>query len=460
MNLAAVLEARASDEVAFLVGDRSFTHAEVHDGAARMASLLVELGVCRGDRVLIVLPDGIEFVWAFLGAIRLGAIAVPVNPRLPAADHAALAADADPRVVIGEDDAERLEARLAAYRSHPPVAVDARDPAYAQYTSGTTGQPKGALHGHGDPLVYFDAFARGAIAVTRNDVVLSVSKLYFAYGLGNALFFPLLSGCRAVLHAPHPQPDAIAALIDRHGVTVLFAVPTFYAHLVAGGAAPSTLRVAVSAGEPLIPELAARARALLGCPILDGIGSTEVGQTFASNTLDRWRDGSVGRALPPYRIRVQDGELWVAGPTVLLGYLGPSTPPPTMDGEWLSTGDRAEIDDEGDLVLRGRADDMELVAGMCVSPLEVEAVLLRHPAVAEVAVAGAIDAAGASALHAFAVLAPGGSVNEAELLAWGRADLAPFKVPRTVTFVDALPRTPTGKLRRFALRRQAHGGVS
>jgi len=224
----------------------------------------------------------------------------------------------------------------------------------------------------------------------------------------------------------------------------------------------------VSAGEALTPALATRSRALLGCPVLDGLGSTEVGQTFASNTLAVQRDGTVGRALPPYRVRVLDpagadlppgqvGALWVAGPTLPLGYLGRPADP----GEWLHTGDLASVDPDGFVHLRGRADDVELVGGISVSPQEIEAVLSRHPAVNEVAVAGVVGADGASRLQAFVVPAPEAppaDAFEAELVALARAELAPFMVPRAVAFVDALPRTPTGKLRRFVLRAGAWAG--
>jgi 4-hydroxybenzoate adenylyltransferase len=457
-NLAALMEAAAAEggwagEVAFVAGDRSVTHAEVHDGAARVGSLLLRAGVGRGDRVVIALPDGVELVWAFLGALRIGAVSVPVTPRITEADHRAAAAGAaavvctadlagrfEATVLLGEE----LEAASAALRPAPAADVTAEDGAYAQFTSGTTGAPKEARHGHAHPPVYVEAFARPAIGIRPTDVLLSVSKLYFAYGLGNSLFFPLLTGCRAVLHAGHPHPDDIAGLVARHQATVLFSVPTFYAHLVAGGrsADMASVRVAVSAGEALGVELAARARAFLGCPILDGLGSTEVGQTFASNTLAEWRDGTVGRALPPYRVDVRDGVLWVAGPTLPLGHAG----------EWLCTGDRAVVDSEGFVHLQGRVDDIEQVGGISVSPLEVEAVLSRHPAVTEVAVASVVDAQGASRLEAFVVAAPGAVDLEAALVTMARAELAPFKVPRAVTFVDALPRTPTGKLRRFVLR--------
>ncbi len=476
-NLAGVMEARATvggwaGEVAFVAGDRTFTHAEVHDGAARTGSLLADRGVGRGDRVLIALPDGPELVWAFLGAVRLGAVAVPVNPRLTAADHAAAATAAGAVLVVCEAAlaerfdgrpvviGERLGATIAGYPPCAPAAVDAGAPAYAQYTSGTTGAPKAAVHAHGHPLVYADAFAGPAVRLARADVVLSVSKLYFAYGLGNTLFFPLLTGCRAVLHAAHPRPDDVAALVGQHGVTVLFGVPTFFAQLVAAANGPlPSLRVAVSAGEPLTPALAARVRATLGCPVLDGLGSTEVGQTFASNTLDRWEDATVGRSLPPYRVRVVDGSgadvpaggvgaLWVAGPTLPVGYLGGPAPAP---GEWLATGDLATLDEDGTVRLQGRSDDIEQVGGISVSPLEVEAVLSRHPAVTEVAVAGVVGPRGGSQLVAF-VVGPPRATLDAELLALARAELAPFKVPRRVVHLAALPRTATGKLQRFALR--------
>ena len=487
MNLAAVLEAAGAErgglgDVAFLVGERAFTHGAVHDGAARTATVLAAAGAGRGDRVLVAVPDGIEFVWAFLGAVRLGAIAVPVNPGVTLDDHRQMLEVSGARVVVaGAELAARFEGRarvvvaeglehdLAGVPPCPAIAVDAGDAAYAQFTSGTTGAPKAAVHRHADPRVYFDAFARPAAAIGAGDTLLSVSKMFFAYGLGNSLFFTLFAGCRAVLQRGHPRPEEVAALARRHGVTVLFSVPTFYARLVGGeeGGGWPSLRAAVSAGEALTPALAERIRASLGCPVLDGLGSTEVGQTFVSNTLEHQRDGTVGRALPPYQVAVRDGDgsdlspgemgaLWVRGPTVLLEYLDrPDATAAAKRGEWLVTGDRAVIERDGFVHHHGRVDDIEIVGGINVGPLEIEGVLSRHPAVTEVAVVAVRDELGGSRLEAFVVpVAGAGPADDlaAELVGLARAQLAAYKVPRAVRFVDALPRTPTGKLRRFVLR--------
>ncbi|HEV2070743.1 MAG TPA: AMP-binding protein, partial [Acidimicrobiales bacterium] len=282
------------------------------------------------------------------------------------------------------------------------------------------------------------------------------------------------AGCRAVLHPGPPDADTIADLVRRRGVTVLYSVPTFYARLVAGGRPEGfrSLRVAVSAGEPLVVALAERARRLLGCPVLDGIGSTEVGQTFASNSLEWWRDGTVGHALAPYQVAVRDdegndvptgdiGSLEVQGPTLLIEYLNkPEATAAVRRGDWLRTGDRASLDAEGFLHLHGRNDDIELVGGINVAPHEIEELLSTHPGVTEVAVAAVRDADGASSLGAFVVPAGDTESHDAvagELRALARSCLAPYKVPKTVTFVSALPRTPTGKLRRFMLRSGAWG---
>ncbi len=471
-NLAASLARLAErsgwwDRPAFLEGGQVLTHGQVHEGAARVAGALRRAGAGPGERVLIALPDSRWFVWSFLGAVRLGALAVPVNPGLGGDDHAFLAADTEPAVVVcGEELSARFRRRAAVLvpgealvgEAAPAHPVGGEDAAYAQYTSGTTGRPKAAVHRHADPGRYHEAMAVGALHMTAGDVVVSVSKAYFAYGLGNTVFFPLLSGASAVLWADKPTPDGLEALVRAHRPSLLFAVPSFYALLVAR-ADPTpfaSLRAAVSAGETLTPALLERAERFLGCPVLDGLGSTEVGQTFVSNTLERRRPGSVGVVLPGYEVKVQDGTLWVKGSSVMKEYWRqPEATAEVMEGGYLRTGDRARLDGEGFVWHEGRNDDMEMVGGIKVSPIEVEAVLGSHPGVGEVAVAAVPDELGATRLRAFVVPVPGRPPPDGladELVELARSRLAPFKVPRSVTLVERLPRTPTGKLQRFALR--------
>lgn len=491
-NLAHLLAGRADeqgwhDRPAFHAGDRTYTHGQLHGDVARAAGVLSTAGVRPGDHVLLALPDTIEFVWAFLGTVRLGAVAVLVNPLLGPDEHAYMLADSAPSLAVCP---EELAPRFAAARalcapelvskmrdarpvpSHP-VAPDT--PAYAQYTSGTTGRPKAALHGHTDPAAFYEAMGVHALALTPDDVLLSVSKAFFAYGFGNTVIFPLFAGASAVLWADRPTPAGLVELVRQHRPTVLFAVPTFYAKLLedATPEAFGRLRAAVSAGEALLPALADRAEARLGCPILDGLGSTEVGQTFVSNTLERRRAGTIGVVLPPYEVAVRDhdgrplaagaqGVLHVRGPSVLREYLNQpeATAAVLVDG-WLRTGDLVRLDEDGFLRHDGRADDMEMVGGITMSPYEVEQLLATHAAVSEVAVAAVREPNGASVLRAFVVPVSGRTGSgalERELQGLARAHLAPYKVPRSVEFVAALPRTATGKLRRYVLRQGATYG--
>ena len=488
-NLAQSLADRAAgrgwnDRPAFRAGDRTVTHGDVHDGAARAAGVLRAAGVRPGDRVLVALPDTIEFVWVFLGTVRLGAVAVLVNPLLSADEHAYMLADSAPTLVVCTDELAPRFAAAPVLRSRelepkmrdarPAVSVPAHPAeadtlAYAQYTSGTTGRPKAALHGHADPAVFYQAMGVHALRLRPDDVLLSVSKAFFAYGLGNTVIFPLFVGASAVLWEPRPTPADVSELARRHQPTVLFAVPTFYAKLLdEGDREPfGCLRTAVSAGEALVPALADRAESWLGCPVLDGLGSTEVGQTFVSNTLDHRRAGSIGVALPPYEVEVRDeegrplpagaqGVLYVRGPSVLRAYLNKpeATAEAFVDG-WLRTGDLVRLDEDGFLHHGGRADDMEMVGGITMSPYEVEQLLATHPAVSEVAVAAVRERNGASVLRAFVVTAAGhrdADGLEGELRDLARQHLARYKVPRSVRVLPALPRTATGKLRRYVLR--------
>ncbi|WP_329220386.1 benzoate-CoA ligase family protein [Streptomyces sp. NBC_01485] len=489
-NLAAYLDDLAgrrgwTGRVAFHQGHQGWTHGEVHALGARAAGVLAGYGVRPGDRVLIALPDGIAWVAAFLGVARLGAVAVLVNPELPAAEHAFMAEDTDAvlcltgpwmedrfagRARLGADQFLALAPATDPAPAHP---VDADTPLYVQYTSGTTGRPKGVVHTHGDPKTYHDLIGRRLLGITEDDVTLSVSKLYFAYGFGNAFVFPLFSGSSAVLVDRRPSPAAVDELVARHRVTLFYSVPSAYAALVTDrgsghGACFASVRVAVSAGEGLPDGLGERVGELLGAPVLEQIGSTEAGHAFCANSLGHNHPGTVGRPVPGFEVELRDraghpvpdgeeGELWVRGPSVTSGYLNrPEETARTLVGGWLATHDRARREPDGAYRHLGRTDDMEMVGGITVSPLEVEAVLRTHPAVREVAVAAVTDGQGSSRLRAFVVPAgtpPDGLADD--LAALARDRLAAFKVPRSVSFVPSLPRTSTGKLRRHLVRQGA-----
>ncbi|MFJ4938975.1 AMP-binding protein [Streptomyces pseudovenezuelae] len=487
VQLADLAERRGwTDRPAFHQGHRAWTHGEVHALAARAATVLAAHGTGPGDRVVLALPDGIAWVAAFLAVARLGAVAVLVNPELPATDHAFMAGDADAALGVtgpGLEDrfaerprlgADQLLALAACAGPAPAHPVDAHTPLYVQYTSGTTGRPKGVVHTHGDPKAYHDLIGRRLLRVTADDVTLSVSKLYFAYGFGNAFVFPLFSGSSAVLVDRRPTPAAVDELVVRYRVTLLYSVPSAYAALVADRgsgheACFASVRAAVSAGEGLPEELGRRVTQVLGAPVLEQIGSTEAGHAFCANSFDHNHPGTVGRPVPGFEVELRDpaghlvpdgveGELWVRGPTVTPGYLDlPEETGRTLVGGWLATHDRAVREPDGSYRHLGRADDMEMVGGITVSPLEVEAVLRAHPAVREVAVVTVVDGSGAGRLRAFVVPVapvPDGSLQE-DLLRLAREELAAFKVPRSVSLVPSLPRTPTGKLRRHLVRRGA-----
>ncbi|MFD4503325.1 AMP-binding protein [Streptomyces sp. NPDC058457] len=471
---------------AFHQGHRAWTHGEVHDLGARAATVLAAQEVAPGDRVVLALPDSIAWVVAFLAVARLGAVAVLVNPELPAADHAFMAADTEAvlcltgpgledrftgRARLGADDLLALAPAAEPAPAHP---VDADSPLYVQYTSGTTGRPKGVVHTHAHPAAYHDLIGRQLLGITPDDVTLSVSKLYFAYGFGNAFVFPLFSGSSAVLVDRRPAPAAVDELVARHRVTLLYSVPSAYAALVADRgtghrACFASVRAAVSAGEGLPDGLGERVGELLGAPVLEQIGSTEAGHAFCANSLDHDHPGTVGRPVPGFEVELRDrdgrpvpdgaeGELWVRGPTVTTGYLNrPEETARTLVGGWLATHDRAVREPDGAYRHLGRTDDLEMVGGITVSPLEVEAVLRTHPAVREVAVAAVPDATGTGRLRAFVVptATPAPAGLQEELLALAREHLAAFKVPRSVSLLPSLPRTPTGKLRRHLVRRGA-----
>jgi len=465
---------------AFHVADTTTTHGQVHGLAARLAGVLADRGIAVGSRVLIAGPDGAEWVALFLAIGRVGAVSILVNPALAADEQAAVVEQARPDLVVVGTPQEVFGGRravstdeLGAEARRAPataaVPVDGSAPLYVQYSSGTTGPPKGAVHRHRDLAAHHRAVGREVLHIAADDVSLSMSKLYFAYGFGNSLIYPLLSGSAAVLLPGRPTPQLVEEAAARHHVTVLHGVPSGLANLVAeaGAAAFEHVRVAVSAGEGLPSLIGRRTSELVGAPVLDELGSTEVGGAFCSNRVDDNVEGTVGRPLAGFQIVVRnrtgrslddgvEGRLRVRGPTLPVEYLDrPDATADAMSDGWLVTNDTGYRRADGRFVHTGRADDVELVGGVNVAPSEVEAVLARHAAVREVAVAAVPNARGATKLRAY-VVATGADHDagtlEAELIALAGDRLTATKVPRTVSEVDALPRTASGKLRRHVVR--------
>jgi len=395
-NLAVDLAARAYarrwlDRPLYYAGDAVFSHGEVHDAGARASGALQAAGVRTGDRVLIALPDSIGFVTAFLGTLRLGAVAIFAGPEQSESEHVSLVRDARPRAVVcGVELAARFpsmcvltddDLAAASDVTPEPVLVPSDASAYVQYTSGTTGKPKGAVHRHSDAHVYFQAMALGTLGLHSGDITFSLSKACSPFGLGATVLFPMLSGGAAVLWPDVPSVSGALRQARRHRPTVLFTGPTRYARLVgeprrnAVRTAFTSLRVAVSAGETLLPSLADRVEEVLGCPVLDGLGSTEVGHTFISNTMARRRRGVLGVVLDPYEIEVrvesgricpaEPGALYVRGPSVMKKYLGkPNETAEVLSPDgWLRTGDLVQVDGEGFVHHHGRIRNRVTVAG-------------------------------------------------------------------------------------------------
>ncbi|MFD1833177.1 class I adenylate-forming enzyme family protein [Streptomyces desertarenae] len=488
-NLVELLELTARERgwlerPAYLVGDRAYRFEDVYRGAARAAAGLLERGVRAGDRVLIALPDGIEFVWAFLGALRAGIVAVPVNTMLHPRETARAAGIAEPALVVSAPEAagdfpfpavpfEELPADPDGLGAdHAPCTAGTA--AFAAFTSGTTGGPKLCFHTHGDPPV-LDAAAGSAIGVRGDDVSYSVPRMNFAYGLGNSLFFPLLRGGATVLTPQRLSPGESLAVLERHGVSVFYSQPTFLAHLLGHPDAPRVLgglRRAVVAGEVLPESLERRLREHLGERLVNVYGTTEIGHAVLANVPGEQKEFTLGRALPPYRVRVVDeagqpvpagveGRLEVSGPTIGPGVArGGREPARLAPGEWFTTSDAAVVDAEGYVRVHGRLDDVEIVGGVNVHPAEVEDLLLEHAAVEEAAVCSVRQDTGGTVLRAFVVLRDGvgeeerGAVRD-ELLAAARTGLTWYKVPKDVVFTTELPRNPTGKLLRRSVRAMA-----
>ena len=502
--LARNLAAGRKDKPAYIDARGVLTYGRLADRAARFSAALRGLGVRREERVLIALTDTIDWPTAFLGCLKAGVIAVPVNTLLTEEDYRFMLADSRAKclvvsevlfpkfekliaespdldhVVVSGEVPQKLDAKgyrlfedlIGADEPEPYTAPTvADDMAFWLYTSGSTGKPKGAVHCHASLKLTADLYGTPIVGLKETDVVHSVAKLFFAYGLGNAMTFPLSVGATTVLNPERPTPDGVAALLRKHPVTVFFGVPTFYAAFLNSPAAPAKselkLRRCQSAGEALPEEVAKNFLARYGVEISDGLGTTEMLHIFLTNWPGANKYGTTGKCVPGYEIKLigedgepvkqgEMGELHVRGPTSALMYWNNREKSrDTFRGEWTRCGDKYIEDADGFYICCGRADDMLKVSGMYVSPFEVEAALSSHPDVLEAAVVGWNDEQKLIKPRAFVVLKQPDKASDA--LAQALQDhvkqkLAPFKYPRWIEFRTELPKTATGKIQRFKLR--------
>ena len=496
-----VAEGRGGAPAFVLAGqDRVLSYGDVQELANRTGNALLELGVEPETRVLMICLDAPEFLGTFWGAIKIGAVPIPANTLLRAADYRYFLQDSRARVAVVsapllgevgpaleretralrhvlvagaspgrflsyEDRVAKASATLVAAPTHRDEA------AFWLYSSGSTGFPKGAVHLHHDMVVCAETYARQVLGMEAGDRVFSAAKLFFAYGLGNAGYFPMGVGAQSVLFAGRPTPEGVLEILTRHRPTLFFGVPTLYAGMLNVKALErydlTSLRLCVSAGEALPPELYKRWRERFGVELLDGIGTTEILHIFLSNRPGAERPGSTGVPVPGYEAAVVDdegrpvppgeiGNLRVRGDSTMAFYWNQhEKTKDSLLGHWIHTGDKYYQDPDGYFWFCGRADDMLKVGGIWVSPVEVEATLVGHPAVLEAAVVGKEDADRLVKPQAFVVLkdpapAPPGLADE--LRAFVKDRIAPYKSPRWIEFVPELPKTATGKIQRFKLR--------
>src|SRR3989441_875631 len=495
------------DRMAILCGDESVTYGELADRSNRLANGLRALGVRREERVLLLLLDTPAFAYSFFGAQKIGAVPIPTNTLLKSQDYRYMLNDSRARVAIVS---EPLMPQLAAiHRDHlpnlqhvviggpqtagaigfeqllaasPTLEIENTskdDAAFWLYSSGTTGFPKGAVHLHHDIAFTVACYAQGILGMTAADRTFSVAKLFFAYGLGNALTFPFAVGATTILWPGPPTPPNVYGQIEQQKPTLFFSVPTNYGQLLAhkrDGADfdLSSIRQAVSAGEALPKALYERFRDRFGVEILDGIGSTEILHIFISNRSGRARPGSAGELVPGYEARIVDeighdvsdgtvGNLMIKGDSTCAYYWNKhERTKDTIEGHWIRTGDKFSRDADGYYWYAGRADDMLKVGGIWVSPVEIENTLVEHAAVQEAGVIGRRDADDLEKPMAYVVLAAGQQPSAElarELQDFVRSKIAEYKRPRWIEFVEALPKTATGKTQRFKLRQAASEAV-
>jgi benzoate-CoA ligase family protein len=493
------------DKVAFECGDEKVTYGQLLERVNRLGSALKKLGVRAEERVALLLLDTPEFAYGFFGAIKIGAVAVPMNTMVQPSEWEYMLNDCRARVAIvsesllpqfqsiargslphlqtlvvaGEAPTDALSLRQLLDECSSELAVQATskdDAAFWLYSSGSTGFPKGCVHLQHDMVVCAESYAKAVLGITEHDRFFSVAKMFFAYGLGNGLYFSLSVGATSILWPGSPSPPNIYSVIERHRPTLFFSVPSNYSSLLAHRRQQgadfdlSTVRHAVSAGEALPAPIFQRFKERFDVEILDAIGSTEALHMFIANRPGAVRPGSSGQILPGYEARIvgddgqpvpegEIGNLLIKGDSVCAGYWNQhEKTKETIQGHWLRTGDKYYCDPDGYFWYVGRSDDMMKVKGMWVSPVEVESVLLEHPLVQEAAVIGCPDGNKLVKPSAFVVLKSGqnGSAELSEGLRQHIASrLAPHKCPQWLEFVPELPKTATGKIQRYKLRQSA-----
>lgn len=483
-----------SAKTAFIEGERRMSYGELAERTGRMPDLLARVGLGPEDRVAMVVLDTLDFPVIFWGAMKAGVVPVAINTLLGTEQYRYILADSRAKAlfvsaplletvrpvlgdlphlravfVVGGSDPAGVDfgGALAQSIAGPVAEVGPDETAFWLYSSGSTGNPKGVRHVHSSPRAVADTYGARVLGIREDDVVFSAAKFFFAYGMGNSMFFPMSVGATTAILPGRPSPEAVFAVLSRERPTIYCGVPTLYAAMLAGrDEVPGTdrLRLSVSAGEALPAEIGRRWRTLTGTDILDGVGSTEMLHIFLSNAPGSVEYGTSGIAVPGYDLRLVDtdgrevedeeiGELLVNGPSAAEGYWNQRNKSrTTFEGIWTRTGDKYYRRPDGRYVYCGRTDDMFKVSGQWVSPFEVEQALASHPSVLEAAVVPSTDDKGLEKPKAFVVPAAGATIDPAELQEHVKRAVGLHKYPRWIEVAEELPKTATGKIQRYKLR--------